>query len=145
MMKTVFLHCCCRHEVKWKWGFQWVWLSSTCHTNNHKWLSSCTSTVEVLRFHSFCFCLHILCKTYGRVPTSHWFFKLNFRNRLKWMTPWWRSYRNQILFKYSVTEWKNVQRQLYPDTFRPSLFRNATFCWLQIHNTAREIINTKSG
>jgi len=23
-------------------------------------------------------------------------------------------------------------------------FRNATFCWLQIHNTAREIINTKS-
>lgn len=24
-------------------------------------------------------------------------------------------------------------------------FRNATFCWLQIHNTAREITNTKSG
>jgi hypothetical protein len=24
-------------------------------------------------------------------------------------------------------------------------FRNATFCWLQIHNTAREIITNKSG
>lgn len=145
MMKTVFLHCCYRHEVKWKWSFQSVWLSSTRHTNNHKWPSSCDSIVKVLCFHSFCSCLQILCKTYGRVPTSRWLFFNWILKSVQMDDTLVTIIRESSTFQIFGNRVEKCSKTALPRYLSTTPFRNMTFCWLQIHYTARKIINTKSG